>query len=409
MVYWQYGKEYTRDNGEKMIKIGILTYHRSINYGAVIQAYALSCRISEIADVQVEIIDYMSKKMDIYYKLFTIYRGKNGLLRLGDRITMYKAFSNSMINLPLTKDRLISDNIFQFFNFIKDRYDVIVVGSDAVWNYEKRGLPNPYFLTGKTNARKVSFAASCNGIHYDSLNSEKLAILRDAFSCFEYIGVRDILTKRVVADAMGFEKAVHNCDPTLLLDFEKDGLGEKFVDRLKEKLVKKYGLDSKGKYIGLMLSNLNGDLEKTLVEKLKQRYRNDYQIVSIYSYCRYADIPYLADLTPFECSRIFSLFKITFSKYFHGTLLSLMNRTPVIALSAENHIEGIPAKVEDVLIRLDLMDMFWPATNSTDIQWDALMEIVDSLIQCSPIERINTGIKKERSTADSFFEFLRSI
>lgn len=42
-----------------MVKVGILTYHRSLNYGAVMQAYCLAEEIQKrFPDVSVEIVDY---------------------------------------------------------------------------------------------------------------------------------------------------------------------------------------------------------------------------------------------------------------------------------------------------------------------------------------------------------------
>lgn len=374
------------------------------------QAYALSRRLSEIPSVDVEIIDYMSAKMDLYYKLFTIYRGKNGISKIGDRFTMYRAFTKGIAQLPLSEKKLVTDDLEKFFKFIQGKYDAIVVGSDAVWNYEKRGLPNPYFLLNEMpETKKLSYAASCNGIKFDQLSEDKLKILEQSYRQFDYIGVRDLLTETVVERALGKKAAVHNCDPTFLLDFEKDRLGEDFVKGLVQKLQKKYNWDPNKKHIGLMLSNLNGDLAQKLVENLKHKYGDQYQIVSVYSYCRYADIPYIADLTPFEWSRIFSLFDITFSKYFHGTLLSIKNGTPVISLSAEEHIDQIPAKVEDVLKRLDLMEFYWPAKKADDIEWSALMDQVDMLINDPPIEKMAAGVAREKKTGEAFLRYIEQL
>lgn len=163
------------------------------------------------------------------------------------------------------------------------------------------------------------------------------------------------------------------------------------------------------KHIGLMLSNYNGDLADSLIIHIKERYGADYQIVSLYSYSKSADIPYIADLTPFEWSRIFSLFDITFSKYFHGTLLSILNYTPVISLSAERDMTGMPAKVEDVLTRLDLMEFYYPAKSARDVEWQEFMETVNSLIAEPPVERMRFGIHKERQTALSFFNTIKGM
>lgn len=391
------------------MKVGILSYHRSLNYGAVMQSFALSQRLKEIEGTEVEIIDYMSAKMNLYYKLFTLYRGKNSFFHICDRIIMYKAFMNGIRRLPLSEKKLVSDNIKKFYSYIKNQYDVIVVGSDAVWNYEKRGLPNPYFLINSNRVHRLSYAASCNGIHYKNLTSEKLKILKQSFDGFEYLGVRDQLTENIVEHATGKKRSMHNCDPTFLLDFEKDGLGNAFKQRLVEKLQRKYHWDPQKKHIGLMLSNLNGNLADILTKNLKQKYGDSYQTVAIYSYCKAADIPYIADLTPFEWSRIFSLFDITFSKYFHGTLLSILNGTPVISLSAETETAGIPSKVEDVLNRLGLMEFYYPAKSASEIEWDSFMTAVDHLIHNPPLQKMNAGIEKERKSSESFFEYVKKL
>lgn len=391
------------------MNVGILTYHRSINYGAVIQAYALSQRLKEIPGINVEIIDYMSLKMDLYYKLFTIYRGKNGLMHFPERLTMYRAFKKSMQQLPLSKERLVCDDINKFNRCYEKNYDVIVVGSDAVWNYEKRGFPNPYFLMENICKHKVSYAASCNGIVYNEIDNKKILLLKKSFSDFEYIGVRDELTERVVTRALGENISKHNCDPTFLLDFEKDKLGEDLIKKLEYKLEKKYNWDRNKIHIGLMLSNYNGSFVKSLIQKIRDRYGDKCQIVSVYSYCREADIPYIADLNPFEWSRIFSLFDCTFSKYFHGTLLSILNGTPVISLSAEKDNGDIPTKVEDVLGRLNLKDFLWHSRNFNNINWEVFMKTVDDLINNPPKEKMKNAVENEKRSSKSFFTYINKL
>lgn len=51
------------------MKIGILTFHRAINYGAVLQAYALQ-RHLENQNVEVDVIDYRSEVIEESYRLF---------------------------------------------------------------------------------------------------------------------------------------------------------------------------------------------------------------------------------------------------------------------------------------------------------------------------------------------------
>lgn len=50
------------------MKIGILTYHSSHNYGAFLQAYALCNALSEKTGNEVEIINFSMEKAENMYK-----------------------------------------------------------------------------------------------------------------------------------------------------------------------------------------------------------------------------------------------------------------------------------------------------------------------------------------------------
>ena len=51
----------------KMKKVGILTFNRAINYGAVLQAFALKNALNKYRDT--EIINYKNEKMENVYSL----------------------------------------------------------------------------------------------------------------------------------------------------------------------------------------------------------------------------------------------------------------------------------------------------------------------------------------------------
>ena len=52
------------------MRIGILTFHKSINNGAVIQCYSLSKKIQEIfPNHEVEVIDYHMPQIDDLYSV----------------------------------------------------------------------------------------------------------------------------------------------------------------------------------------------------------------------------------------------------------------------------------------------------------------------------------------------------
>lgn len=389
-----------------MIKIGILTYHRSLNYGAVMQAAALSTEIQKrFPEVKVEIIDYMSKRMDRYYKLITVYRGKESTFHLPERVQMYRAFQRGMRMLPLSKERMVSDDCEKVEAWLRDKYDIIISGSDAVWNYKARGLPNPYFLSQAGKSLCFSYAASCNGLgisSFSDIQEKDRNYLQRAFEGFDYIGVRDLQTEKLVHEVCPSAAVMHNCDPSLLMQ----NLSSADRSELVQKLTQKYNFDPNKPTIAFMMSNRNGDFRKELALRIREKYGDRYQTVSLYSYNGYADIPYIADLTPQEWSIIFGLFSLTISKYFHGAMFSLLNHTPVVAVGAEKSIEGLPNKISDALGRMDLLDLYFPADKSESVDWNLLMGKIDELLRAKPTERIVYGLQIERASAESFFDRL---
>lgn len=53
------------------MRIGIITFHRAINYGAVLQTYALQ-KFLNVSNYDAEVIDYRCEHMENFYKTFTI-------------------------------------------------------------------------------------------------------------------------------------------------------------------------------------------------------------------------------------------------------------------------------------------------------------------------------------------------
>lgn len=389
-----------------MVKIGILTYHRSLNYGAVMQAVALSSEIKKrFPEVDVEIVDYMSRRMDCYYKMITVYRGPEGVTHLFDRIQMYRAFQRNVKSLPLSKRRIVSDNCKKVESWLVDKYDILIVGSDAVWNYKTRGLPNPYFMSHVGKCHRFSYAASCNGLGlsaFSDIPKNDWIFLQQAFEQFDYIGVRDLQTEQLVHEVCPTATVTHNCDPSLLLG-DLSGLDR---TKLVQKLVKKCRFNPEKPTIAFMMSNLNGDFRRELAMRIKNKYGDFYQTVSLYSYNKYADIPYISDLTPREWSVIFGLFKLTISKYFHGTMFSLLNHTPVLAVGAEKSTGSFPNKIVDALERMKLSDYYFSADKNEEVNWDLLMEKLDEMLHINQTERIVNGLCMERTSAESFFNQL---
>ena len=121
-----------------------------------------------------------------------------------------------------------------------------------------------------------------------------------------------------------------------------------------------------------------------------------YQIVAVYYPNQYADV-YLPELTPFEWAVVFSFFKITFTRYFHGTIFSLKNGTPTISIDDWSLGENDQySKLEDVLIRTDLKSHYFKVSEMrTEGGRKKIKEAAEKFITEPDSKEIVSGLKKE--------------
>lgn len=202
------------------MRIGILTFHRALNYGAVLQAYALSETLSRNEDIQAEIIDYRCKYIEDCYKPLVIVGGINiknaiiAILTMRSRIVRRKKFDH-FLNNALKK----SENHYSRAELagINDVYDCFITGSDQVFNDVCTGMDKSYFLDFVANSeKKFSYAASFG---FEQIPSQYRDLYKQLLSDFEDISVREEAGRGIVRDLLGREVRV-NIDPVFLLGRE---------------------------------------------------------------------------------------------------------------------------------------------------------------------------------------------
>ncbi|MCB5288332.1 MAG: polysaccharide pyruvyl transferase family protein [Candidatus Cloacimonetes bacterium] len=350
------------------MKIGILTFHRSYNYGAFMQSYALSRRIKQdFPEDDVEIVDYVTARMYRNYNtslknyIFGTIDNRNSFFTACKKIvkfiiqpmqlkrtrTLYSAFERDLKYLPLSKFRVISDDCTKAFDAIRGKYDVIVVGSDGVWEFISYSFPNAYYLGDDLHAVKMSYAASSDRMHINIINEAQKALIAKSISELKFVGIRDDATENFLNAIIPNVKKTHTCDPTFLLEM---GTFESNKPKVR-KMLEKAGIDLSKPIIGFMC----GD---NIADRVINHFGNKYQYVSVYWYNKNADA-FLNDLTPTEWAVVFSFFVLTVTRFFHGTILSLKNTTPTLtvdewSMEDEQHI----SKLEDLYIRLDLKEHY---------------------------------------------------
>lgn len=394
------------------MKIGVLTFHRSFNYGAFAQCYSLITKLKEdFPNHEIEVIDYSSKKaIDSYSVDIEKQKNKKTKQQLIER---NKSFYKCQESLPLSKYHAVSDDYKETVEYLNENYDVIIVGSDAVWNWNTRGFPNLYFLKDFKGI-KFSYAASAHGLTYQNMSGEQKDYLNNAFSEFDYIGVRDETTSNMVHFVNDTIKTNFNCDPTMLLDVQKVPCDEQ---KLKEKLISK-GVDFSKPLIGIMAGNSIG-------YEIKKRFGKKVQLIGVYQPNKYVDV-YLNDLTPFEWIKVFSFFKLTITHFFHGTMLSLVNGIPVIPVEGISSFSAInKTKIKDLMERLKISDwrfeydhrsfsLFKRALHKYKIctdkkLWNEVCSKVDEFLKKDYEQIIKQKVEESRNSYISFRDALINI
>ena len=198
------------------MKIGILTFHNAHNYGAVLQAYSLQEYLRSLKH-DVYIVDYRPHYVSSEYPKYFwgISKGagfmqnvKNlsmELLKVGRRVRRYNAFNNFIHD----KMHLYPFSKTEDLNF----FDVIVIGSDQVWNPKITGGKFDDIFFGKgVKTKVITYAASSRFLE---LTNREADFFHENLKNISHIGVRE---KRLV-DILSplTDKVINlNLDPTLL-------------------------------------------------------------------------------------------------------------------------------------------------------------------------------------------------
>lgn len=295
------------------MKVGILTFHRAQNYGAVLQCYALQETLRGLGH-DVSVIDYRQPWIEEFYKVLSpsMLRRNSGSLSglsafLRNRLkkfmvsplkaSHFRSFRNDFLRLSAScgKDDIPQD------------YDVYVIGSDQLWSLHcLGGNLDPVYLgdfrrTGQS--KLIGYAVSAD-MH--SVESSR-GIIASYAPLFDALSMRE----KAVADKVT-EISGKNCDvcldPTLLADVS---LWDPVIDdRWK-------GRDYVLVYEVRWNEQTRGLLRKK-AEELARRVGNGCEVIDLSS-VRYTVRDFVS---------LFKYAKYVMTTSFHGVVFSLIFGTP---------------------------------------------------------------------------------
>lgn len=205
------------------MRIGIITFHNAINYGAVIQCYTLMSFFEQRGHC-VDIIDYRNPEIEGYRDTFSL-KGlaqNKGVIKKTKYILacilwdkrkkkVIKAFDDFLAsNLKLSKRYYIGQNL-------PDHYNYVIFGSDQIWNLKLTKGFDPV-LWGQIEKGKAVFATYAASMgELDFLTDKDWRMALDYLYAFDYISVREKSLKDYLSTRIS--KTIDYCiDPTLLVD-----------------------------------------------------------------------------------------------------------------------------------------------------------------------------------------------
>ena len=197
------------------MKVGIITFHRTTNYGATLQVYALQKTLGKFVD-EVEIIDYRNMNIYSYYdpRYFSKLPLKTKIgkiLRYKYNIETYNCFLHFWKQyLRFSPECTDIDQLCE----VEKQYGAVICGSDQVWNPRAIFQDFNAFLLGTVECKKIAYAASAGAV---SLWEPYLKIYWELLHRFDSISVREEAMK-VPTEHLSQKEVSVVLDPTLLLE-----------------------------------------------------------------------------------------------------------------------------------------------------------------------------------------------
>lgn len=200
------------------MKVGILTYHKSHNYGALLQAIALRKVLCNLGH-EVSFIDYWPLyHKSQYWAIDPIVFKNYGLKSKVSYILRTLLTLNKRTHRIKSFQKFINANIEPYCTSSSINYDTIIYGSDQIWRKQERNgnIFNPIYFGENNFSRKgdIAYAASMGKI---ALNESDRHDLKKWLDRFDALSVRENNLKEEL-EKSGITDISVVSDPTILLD-----------------------------------------------------------------------------------------------------------------------------------------------------------------------------------------------
>lgn len=345
------------------MRIGILTFHRAYNCGAMLQAWALKKTLERMGHVaEFPACNHVGEDAKRFRFVEWHNREKKGLQWI--RSVVGRAFINIrslLYNLGSIPSEDILRLRYKVFRkkFLPERcctpssfdnlYDLLVFGSDQIWHPKIADDSVPLFLreVGDSKVRAISYAASYGD---KPLDGKVLDRVVSALERFDKISVRERLAKDQLL-SMSNKEITEVLDPTLLLQAsDYDEIADGKVPNEPYLFLYMVAMDS-----AFM------DIAKSLAKRLGVK----CIIAPCYQYSRWKAPKGLTySVSPDRMVQYARNAKYVLASSFHGTVMGVIFNKPLLSLRAQ--VDQYESRPASLLRKLGMTNRLVNPTTSLD-------------------------------------------
>ena len=348
------------------MKVGILTYHRAENYGALLQAFALKTYLSQMGH-DVSFVDYWPEYHKDYFRIFPRMKFKKG----GFIIKIYCLYMAIVWGLARYKRKKI------FSHFISEKlslpvaskyskasdvcssYDVVYFGSDQIWR--KQGLPgfpgrDSWYFGKNIVAKKVAYAASIGASVFEETEASEI---KQALASFQAVSVREKSLQNSL-EALGIPSTLV-VDPVFLLAPKRWRELAKEVTPLRGNYILLYNL---------LDSQESQDFAKTIANEKGLPIK---EITKVYGFNRLGR-RYLHHASVQEFLSLIDNADVVVSNSFHGVAFSILFEKQFYAVGMGNKADRVLSLLKQ--LKLDHRYVSGSIFDSTDIDYSGISELL---------------------------------
>ena len=304
---------------------------RVLNFGSVLQAYSLQNMLEGITGEHIEFLDIEEERVCFSKKTHfeELVPGEEKQLPR-DFISRAKRKSITMLSAWNKKKirRFMKNTLKLTDQNVDSHYDLVVVGSDEVFNHRYGVNLQLHGDVKKTNSL-ISYGASAGSAMVEDISIEDRALVREAMERFSAISVRDKATLRYV-QALYDGQVYHHLDPVLVGNL---------ADRKHRRVwLKKY-----------MLVYAYGQRIKTVEEiDAIQKYarERDLKIVAVGGSQSWCDL--YIPVSPLRLLDYFYYADAVVTDTFHGSIFSVINQKRFAVIVRNTNANKLRGLLEDL-------------------------------------------------------------